>query len=123
MLEKFCPIFPSRDIDATESFYARLGFRTVYKSEEIDYLLLKRDLAEVHSQLDLELDPVANDHAGFMRPEDVDAFSREIAGLGLPSEGVPRFEHAQDQPWGMRELTIVDPDGNLIRAAQEIPLG
>jgi catechol 2,3-dioxygenase-like lactoylglutathione lyase family enzyme len=26
----------------------------------------------------------------------------------------------EDKPWGMRELALVDPDGNLIRAGQEM---
>ena len=47
MLEKLSPIMPSANIDATEAFYSRLGFNTVYK-DPASYLLMKREAVEVH---------------------------------------------------------------------------
>lgn len=120
-LEKLCPIFPSADLDASERFYERLGFRTVFKSHDAGYLLMKREAAEAHFFLKPGHDKWTGDHGGYMRPDDVDALSAEVAALELRSEGIPRFHAAEDKPWGMRELTILDPDGNLIRAGQEIP--
>jgi catechol 2,3-dioxygenase-like lactoylglutathione lyase family enzyme len=117
MLEKLSPILPARDIAAAEAFWARLKFETVYRDEA--YLLMKRDDAELHFFHDPALEPARNDHGAYLRPSDVDALSAEIAALGLPDRGVPRFVPAEDKPWGMRELALVDPDGNLIRAGQE----
>ncbi len=122
MLEKLSPIMPSRSIDATEGFYGALGFRTVYKGP--DYLLMKRDGAEVHFFVSPGHDPAMSDHGAYLRPDDIDAFSAEVARLGLsPGPGFPRFLPAENKPWGMREAVIWDPDGNLIRAGQELPLG
>jgi len=118
MLEKLSPILPSRDITQSEAFYSRLGFRTVYK--DAAYLLMRRENAEAHFFLHEEHKPEASDHAAYMRPSDIDALSAEFAGLGLPRHGIPRFEPAAVKPWRMKELVIVDPDGNLIRAGQEI---
>lgn len=118
MLEKLSPILPARDIPQAEAFYARLGFHTVYRDDE--YLLMKREGAEIHFFRHAALDPAANYGGAYLRPTDINALSREIAALGFPQKGVPRFEPAADKPWGMRELAIVDPDGNLIRAGQEI---
>ena len=59
----------------------------------------------------------------YLRPADVDALDAEWAALGLPAAGIPRLVRAEDKPWGMRELALIDPDGNLIRAGQELPLG
>lgn len=120
MLEKLSPIFPARDIAAAEAFYARLGFETVYR-DDAEYLLMKRDGAELHFFLAPDLDPRCNDHGAYLRLSDVDALSAEIAALGLPERGAPRFHPAQDKPWGMRELALIDPDGNLIRAGRELP--
>ncbi|WP_116134598.1 VOC family protein [Tropicimonas sp. IMCC34043] len=122
MLEKLSPILPSRDIDATEAFYARLGFATVFKAAD-SYLVTKRDAAELHFFLSPGTLPATNDHGAFLRPSDVDAFSAEVAALALPAKGVPRFQPAEDKPWGMRECALIDHDGNLIRAAQEIADG
>ena len=121
MLEKLSPILPSRDIVASQNFYETLRFVTVYIDNE--YLLLKRDGAELHFFLHHDLDPKKNDHGAYLRPSNVDILSNELEALGLPCVGIPRLEPANDKPWGMRELALVDPDGNLIRAGQEIPHG
>ncbi len=122
MLEKLCPILPTRDIAAAEGFWQRLGFATVYKDTH-QYLILKRDGAEVHFFLHPGLDPTTNDGGAYLRPSDIRALSAEWAALGLPTHDIPRFEPVEDKPWGMAELALVDPDGNLIRAGQELPLG
>ncbi|MCU0863770.1 MAG: VOC family protein [Planctomycetes bacterium] len=121
MLEKLCPILPSRDIADTERFWQRLGFETVYR-DDAAYLLMKRDGAEVHFFHHPGLDPAANDHGAYLRPADIRALSAEWAALGLPAAHIPRFEPVADKPWGMAELALVDVDGNLIRAGQELPL-
>jgi catechol 2,3-dioxygenase-like lactoylglutathione lyase family enzyme len=121
MLEKLSPILPARDIAETEGFWQRLGFETVYIDAE--YLLQKREGAEVHFFHHPQLDPAANDHGAYLRPANIDALDAEWATLGLPATGIPRFERADDKPWGMRELALLDLNGNLIRAGQEIPLG
>lgn len=121
MLEKLSPILPARDMAATESFWQRLGFHTVYADAE--YLLVKREGAEVHFFLHAALDPFKCDHGAYLRPSDINALDAEWAALGLPATGIPRLERAADKPWGMRELALLDLNGNLIRAGQEIPLG
>jgi len=121
MLEKMCPIMPSADILRSEAFYSALGFFTVYK--EIDsYLLMKREGAEVHFFFKEGHKAPDSEHGAYVRPSDVQAFSAEVEKLGLPREkAFPRFWPAEDKPWGMCEAVIWDPDGNLIRAGQEIP--
>ena len=104
MLEKLSPILPARDIAATESFWQRLGFATIYIDP--DYLLQKREGAEVHFFHHPDLDPAMNDHGAYLRPADIDALDAEWAA-----------------PWGMRELALLDLNGNLIRAGQETSRG
>jgi hypothetical protein len=121
MLEKLSPILPARDIGKTEVFWARLGFSTVYA--DADYLLMKREGAEVHFFRHATLDPTTCDHGAYLRPSDINNLDTEWAALALPSTGIPRLERAADKPWGMRELALLDLNGNLIRAGQELPLG
>ncbi|MEM8665718.1 MAG: VOC family protein [Pseudomonadota bacterium] len=116
-LEKLCPVFQTRDVAAARAFYERIGFRAAYASPAGDYALLKRDGAELH----LSASPAPAMQTAFMRPSDVNAFDAELAALGLPAEGRPSHQPAQDKPWGMREAVLTDPDGNVIRASQEIP--
>jgi catechol 2,3-dioxygenase-like lactoylglutathione lyase family enzyme len=121
MLEKLSPILPCRDIAATAAFWARLGFGAVYRDE--DYLLLKREGAEVHFWRKPALVPAENDAGAYLRPSDIRALDAEWGALCLPGEGIPRLERLAVKPWGMAELALVEPDGNLIRAGQEVPLG
>lgn len=122
LLEKLCPILPSGDIERSEAFYQSLGFRTVYKDHNPGYLLLKRDSAEVHFFFKKDHQPAVSDHGAYLRPSDIRAFSAEVEKLGLPSDtGFPRFWPAENKDWGMCEAVLWDPDGNLIRAGQEIP--
>ncbi|MCU0831449.1 MAG: VOC family protein [Rhizobiaceae bacterium] len=121
MLEKLSPILPSSDIRSTEAFYRKLGFFSVYQDAE--YLLMKREMAEVHFFIKAGHDKWSCDHGAYLRPTNVDALSDEWSVLGLPSVGIPRLETAEDKPWGMRELALVDEDGNLIRAGQEMADG
>ncbi len=117
MLEKMSPILPSRQISKSEEFYLRLGFHTIYRDHQ--YLLMKRENAEVHFFLNEQHIPEKCDHGAYLRPSDIEALSAEFATLELPDRGIPRFEPVEPKPWRMKELVIVDPDGNLIRAGQE----
>ncbi len=121
MLEKLSPILPTRDINAAAAFWQRIGFVTIFADAE--YLLMKRDGAELHFWLKPGLDPATNDAGAYARPTELGALDAECRALGLPLTEIPRYIPAADKPWGMRELAIIDPDGNLIRAGQELPLG
>lgn len=122
ILEKLSPILPSQNIETTESFWTMLGFHTVYKDTN-EYLLMKREGAETHFWLNTNLNPALNDAGAYLRPANIDALDAEWGQLGIPDRGVPRLVRAEDKPWGMRELALVDVDGNLIRAGQELPNG
>ena len=50
--------------------------------------------------------------AAYIILDDVDAFYREITG-----RGVSVTEPPEEAPWGVREMVVVDPDGNRLRFA------
>ena len=85
MLEKLSPILPARDMAATERFWSRLGFDTEFSDQ--DYLLMKREGAEVHFFHQAALDPATCDHGAYLRPADVNALDAEWSALGLPAAG------------------------------------
>lgn len=114
MLEQICPILPSRDLSVTEAFYTNLSFKKMFSDGK--YMLMNRDSVEIHFFLNPKHNATTCDHGAYLRPSDVDALSHEIAAMKLPAAGIPRFMPVEDKPWGMRELALIDPDGNLIRA-------
>lgn len=115
MLQSACPTCPSRDFEATKAFYARLGFQLGSEYPEDGYLILYRDREELHFFRSPDHVPENSDHGAYIRVENALELSREYEPLGLPGEGIPRFLKAEDKPWGMCELAIVDTDGNLMR--------
>lgn len=116
MLRSICPIFPSSDFDRSAEFYAGLGFMEIARFKEEGYLILARDAVEIHFfKSPSESASTASDHGAFVRVEDAVSISAEYAERGLPSQGIPRFAKAEGKPWGICELEVVDPDGNLLR--------
>ncbi len=115
-----CPIMPSRDFDRTADFYGDLGFRVTGRYEKEGYLILERDKAELHFFAYPGHEPETSDHGVYLRVDDATALSEEFAALDLPQKGIPRFIPAEAKPWGMMELAVVDEDGNLLRAGNQM---
>ncbi|WP_134725202.1 VOC family protein [Paracoccus luteus] len=102
------PNLPSRSFDATEAFYARLGFVRRWRDE--GWMILERDGAAIEFFPHPGLDPKASWFSACIRTDDLDALHREIAALDLNGpQGITRV--ADD----LRMFPIIDPDGSLIR--------
>ncbi|MEM1429006.1 MAG: VOC family protein [Pseudomonadota bacterium] len=120
MLRVACPLMPSRDLAETARFYAGLGFEAVNRYAEERYLIVAREGVELHF---FDAEGRAPDQSGsgaYLRTGDAAGWSAAVAALGLPGTGVPRFSAVEDKPWGMREFSVVDPDGNLLRVGQDM---
>ena len=112
------PILPVHDLLRTRAFYELLGFTAGYHDDR--YEILRRENLVVHLEPQRDLDPARNRTSCYWRVKDADALHREFASLGLPSEGTPSLTVPIDEPWGMREFTLKDPAGNLIRIGHEL---
>lgn len=122
--ERTIPILPSRSVAATVAFYARLGFAgAVVQAGPEGYAILRCGLHELHFFGFPELDPVRSYAGCYLRVPDVEAWHERLARAGLPKAGIPRLTPVQDRPWGMRELALVDPDGNLLRIGTPLDPG
>ena len=118
MLETTAPILPSRDFDETVDFYAMLGFEETGRWEDMAYLIMVGDKVELHFYGHPGLDPESSHAAAYIRSSDVDRVEARVKDAGLPEEGIPRFHPVEDKSWGMRELAVIDPSGNLLRIGQ-----
>jgi len=112
------PILPAQDVPRTRQFYESLGFRAGYNDDRYD--ILRRGSLVVHLERHGDLAPDANHTSCYWRVADADALHREFSALGLPSEGAPSLTEPCDERWGMREFTLKDPAGNLIRVGHEL---
>lgn len=113
------PILPAHDIAITRAFYESLGFTAWYHSS--DYEIVTRGNLYVHLEHHADLEPDKNRSSCYWRVVDADRLYQEFTALGLPSDGIPRLTEPQDEPWGMREFTVKDPSGNLIRIGHNLP--
>lgn len=98
-------ILPCNDLDASEAFYARIGFRR-HDSEGAGYRILTNAGG---GELHLVAAPAGwlvagrNPFGLYFYTEEVDALA---ARLGLTPE---------HKPWGMYEFSLSDPDQTLVR--------
>jgi len=119
--ERSEPIFPALNLDETRAFYERLGFVPWWKGRgSRAYEIVSRGHLVIHFFAEPELTPAENETSCYWRVRDADRFYQELAALNLPSEGIPRLTAPADQPWGMREFTLVDPSGNLVRVGHDL---
>lgn len=103
-------IVPARDIDASEAFYRRLGFKTV--SDHGGYRLMDDGRGW---RLHLRATPdwpcrIEDNPLGlYLYVDDVDAVAKRVRDLIIEPQG----PHAR--PWGTYEFAVSDPSGTLVR--------
>jgi catechol 2,3-dioxygenase-like lactoylglutathione lyase family enzyme len=102
------PVLASLDLDQTLRFYRdQLGFERAWA--DAGYAILLRDAMELHFWL--THDPIHPRHTScYIRGGEVPALYAEYAARNVP--GLSFFEV---KPWNMREFSIHDPHGNLLR--------
>lgn len=110
-LQLVVPRLPSCDFAATVDFYVRgLGF-TLLAEFDNQYLILQRDVAEVHLFAQADLDPLTNPTMCYLRVSELDKWLAQVqtAGLSFAPAG-----QLHTTPWGQREFALLDPNGNLL---------
>jgi DNA-binding MarR family transcriptional regulator len=118
LLRRFAPIFPVRHLDAALAHYGSLGFDTSAYEDGDDYGFVRRDgvglhLAAHHHHDDHDEDR-PHEHEGgraYLYVRDADALYEEWSKPGLRGQTWP----VEVKPWGVREGSHTDPDGNVIR--------
>lgn len=123
-VEHAIPILPSRDLQETLEFYARLGFENRGPPpEESSYLIIGRGGVELHFLGAPETNPFTTGASCYIRTVDADALFeewRQAAAVDDPATG-SRLVPPRDTEQGMREFALVDPSGNLIRVGSPSP--
>jgi catechol 2,3-dioxygenase-like lactoylglutathione lyase family enzyme len=112
------PTLPSRDLEETLAFYARLGFKNRGgPHEEWGYLILGRGTIELHFFAEPGVDPLATAAGCYLRVPDADALHAEWRRIGVEADAATgsRLQQPVETEYGMREFALVDPSGNLLR--------
>ncbi|QXJ22110.1 VOC family protein [Actinomadura graeca] len=122
MEEHAVPILPSRDLDETLGFYSRLGFEERGAWQEYGYLIVARGSVQLHFSLQPDVDPLATAGGCYLYVTDADALHRIWDEVGVPTDRATgsRLAAPVDTDWGMREFTLVDRSGNLLRVGSPL---
>lgn len=113
------PIFPTTDVARALSYYQKLGFEVQpYAGDPVVYGFAECGGVQLQFTRHPDLDPTVGGAAAYLYVDDADALHAQWTAAGV--EG--RFGPLRDTPWGLREGTHVDPDGNLIRYGSPLPV-
>lgn len=108
---------PARDFPLSRAFYQDLGFTVAFSSDELAYLHHGNCSFLLQNFYVAEL---AGNFMMHLLVADVDAWWRHVQATGVAERYGVSVGAPQDQPWGMRDFTIVDPSGVLWRIAQNL---
>lgn len=105
------PILASLNLDESVAFYTeRLGF--VLMAQLADYVIVGRDGCELHFYAcDNAL--IAQNTSCYVRTSSTQALYLEFKGRGAD------VKPPEDRPWGMKELYVIDPHGNLLKFGEQ----
>jgi DNA-binding transcriptional MerR regulator len=108
-LDRAIPVLASLDLEATQRFYAeRLGFDPV--ATYPDYAVSARDGVQIHFWLTDDR-RFAENTSCRIDVSGIDALYAELNGNGV----VHANGQLTEQPWGIKEFSVLDADGNLIK--------
>lgn len=106
-IQSTVPILASLDLNESVEFYTScLGFKKLGQFD--DYAMVSRDGAEIHFWACNERH-IAENTSCYIRVNNTQGLYEEFSDKGVPiKEPVVR-------PWGMKELYVIDPHGNLLK--------
>ena len=107
-----------RDKNVTREFYAnKLGFKQFGRADFEGYLMLEKDLIQIHFFQFKELNPKENYGQVYIRTDNIDDFYQSL--LDKKTKIHPNGP-LEIKPWGQKEFSILDPDNNLLTFGQSI---
>ena len=112
------PNLPSRDFEATSSFYSQLGFEQGWRDD--DWMILNRGELTLEFFPHPDLNPAESYFSCCLRLDDMSALYQSCKEAGLPEQGsgIPRLHPPKQEDSGLTIAYMIDPDGTLLRLIQ-----
>lgn len=112
MLTQIHPKLPMRNKEITKRYYCdRLGFKDIGTADFPEYLILSKDLVEIHFFLHSSLAPSDNYGQVYIRCKEIDALYKSLLEKGVAVHPNGKLSAKQ---WGQKEFSLLDPDSNLL---------
>lgn len=112
-------VLPCNDIDASEAFYAQLGFGRAGHADENYRILADGKGAVLHLTRAVEgwLLPGKSPFGLYLYVDDVDGLAARFQERPV-APPASLLHPPKDQPWGMYEFALSDPDEHLVRVGR-----
>jgi catechol 2,3-dioxygenase-like lactoylglutathione lyase family enzyme len=109
---RIAPTVPVADLGRALQFYGDvLGFDVAFTNgEPASFAVVKQGDAEIHLSVQGATDGTSHFH---VMVDDLDGVFERLRQAGASIKQAPML-----QEWGLRDLVVVDPDGNTIEIAQ-----
>ena len=114
----FAAVFTVKDVAQAMDFYTqKLGFKIEFKyGEPVQYAAVERDQVSIHLMPVSQSPTTLGVSSVYVFTGDVDGVDRDLRGRGCAIEMAPK-----DLPYGMREMSVRDLDGNRLSFGQPMP--
>lgn len=114
MLKYAVPILASLNAEETIKFYTeKMGF--TFHADWDGYLIFSRDGMNIHLWPCTDAE-IAKNTGCYVNMVEVDALYAEYQPHGI----IHPNGDLEDKPWGMRQFSIIDNNGNLIHFGEDI---
>lgn len=118
MLTDINPKLPMRDKAVTKNYYVnQLGFVEFGSGDHGGYLMVQRDMIQIHFFEFKDLDPTENYGQVYIRTDAIDALYQSFLDKKID---IHPNGHLQSKPWGQKEFSLLDPDHNLLTFGQSL---
>lgn len=107
------PILPVLDLARATGFYEQLGFEIV-DYDDFYAIVVCEGYEIAHLQTRSELETTASSSAIYLNVMNSDVWHDRLVKSGVNVGAI------EDREWGMREFSVTDPFGNVIRIGTNI---
>ncbi len=112
MIQKIIPVLPAVNIRETIMFYeSKLGFTAINKG---GYVIMKKDQVEIHFFLCTDSFLCENSSC-YIKVSDIECLYADLTAVDI----VNLKGKLTDKPGGIKEFSIKDNSGNLLRFTEE----
>jgi catechol 2,3-dioxygenase-like lactoylglutathione lyase family enzyme len=113
------PVVTVNDLDRSLTFFAQLGFQVQHR--EGGFAIVTRDEITGHLTHHPEIPPEENNSVCRIVVSNSEALYQEILSIkALHPHLFVRMPSLTTQPWGDKEINLVDPCGILIRLSEPV---
>ena len=112
MIQKVIPVLPAINIEDTIMFYeSKLGFKAF---DQGGYVIMKKNAIELHFFLSTDK-KLCESSCCYIKVSDIECLYTDLSALGI----VSLKGKLQDNPRGIKEFSIRDNNGNLLKFSKD----